>query len=98
MQIERLRELVDILSVRRYPIKFRDLLDRVDYSEATLKRYIRRLRDNGAPLLYDAGTRGYILEKTDDAALQLPGFWFNLTELHSLLAINELIHQLTRAS
>lgn len=95
MQIERLRELVDILSVRRYPITFRDLLDRVDYSEATLKRYIRRLRDNGAPLVYDPDTRGYILEKTDDAALQLPGFWFNLSELHSLLAINELIHQLT---
>ena len=78
MQIERLRELVDILSVRRYPIKFRDLLARVDYSEATLKRYIRRLRDHGAPLHYDADTRGYILEKTDDAALQLPGFWFKI--------------------
>lgn len=95
MQIERLCELVDILSVRRYPITFRDLLSQVDYSEATLKRYIRRLRDNGAPLRYDTGAQGYILDKTDDAALQLPGFWFNLSELHSLLAINEIIHQLT---
>lgn len=95
MQIERLCELVDILSARRYPIKFKDLLSRVDYSEATLKRYIRRLRDSGAPLRYDAGGQGYILDKTDDAALQLPGFWFNLSELHSLLAINELIHQLS---
>ncbi len=95
MQIERLRELIDILSVRRYPIKFRDLLARVDYSEATLKRYIRRLRDDGAPLVYDSSAQGYILDKTDDAALQLPGFWFNISELHSLLAINQLIHQLT---
>lgn len=95
MQIERLRELIDILSVRRYPIKFRDLLSHVDYSEATLKRYIRRLRDSGAPILYDTGAQGYILDKTDDAAVQLPGFWFNLSELHSLLAINEIIHQLT---
>lgn len=95
MQIERLRELIDILSARRYPIKFKDLLSRMDYSEATLKRYIRRLRDSGAPLLYDTEAQGYILDKTEDAALQLPGFWFNLSELHSLLAINEIIHQMT---
>ena len=94
IQIERLQELSDILSARRYPITFRDLLARVDYSEATLKRYIRRLRDNGAPVLYDPDGRGYILDKTHDAACQLPGFWFNISELHALLAINEIIHQL----
>ncbi len=94
IQIERLRELSDILSVRRYPISFRDLLARVDYSEATLKRYIRRLRDNGAPVRYDTDAHGYILDKADDAPRQLPGYWFNISELHALLAINELIHQL----
>ncbi len=82
------------MSVRRYPIPFRDLLARVDYSEATLKRYIKRLRDNGAPLFYDPGAQGYILDKAHDTVLQLPGFWLSISELHALLAINELIHQL----
>lgn len=94
IQLERLIQLSNILSARRYPIPFRDLLDRVDYSEATLKRYIRRLRDHGAPLRYDADTRGYILDRTKSAALHLPGFWFTLSELHALITVNELIDQL----
>ncbi|WP_321491794.1 WYL domain-containing protein [uncultured Desulfobacter sp.] len=94
VQIERLKQLVDILSVRRYPISLQDLHALVDYSQATLKRYIRRLRDDGAPLRFDKEAGGYILDKTDEAALQLPGFWLNISELHALLAINELITQL----
>jgi predicted DNA-binding transcriptional regulator YafY len=93
-QIERIYELIEIISARRYPIKFSDLLALVDYSAPTLKRYIRRARDSGAPIRYDIQIGGYVLDKSDDAAFQLPGLWFNVSELHSLLTIHELINQL----
>ncbi|MDD2463567.1 MAG: WYL domain-containing protein [Desulfobulbus sp.] len=93
-QIDRIHELLSIFYARRYPIKFNDLLALVDYSEPTLKRYIRKLREHGAPLRYDFPTQGYILDTSDDDAFQLPGLWFNVSELHSLLTIHELIDQL----
>jgi len=93
-QIDRLHELLDIFHARRYPIQFKDLLGLVDYSEPTLKRYIRKLRELGAPLHYDFRSQGYILDKTDDESMHFPGLWFNVSELHSLLTIHELIDKL----
>jgi predicted DNA-binding transcriptional regulator YafY len=94
VQIDRIHELLEIFYARRYPIKFHDLHALVEYSEPTLKRYIRKLRDYGAPIRYDAQTGGYVLDKSDNDAFQLPGLWFNVSELHSLLTIHELIDQL----
>ncbi len=91
---ERLQELLQIFYNHRYPIKTNDLLHLVEYSRPTLNRYIKTLRDLGAPLRFDQKAQGYILDKTDDAAFQLPGLWFNVSELQSLLVINELIDQL----
>ncbi|SDP57697.1 helix-turn-helix transcriptional regulator [Desulforhopalus singaporensis] len=93
-QIDRLQELLQIFYTRRYPINLNDLLNLVEYSPATLKRYIKKLREMGAPVRYDFNAQGYVLDKTDDDAFQFPGLWFNVSELHSLLAINELIDQL----
>lgn len=93
-QIDRLQELRQIFEARRYPIKLGDLLAQVDYSPATLKRYIRTLREHGAPIRFDQKTQGYILDKSEGDAFQLPGLWFNVSELHSLLTIHELIEQL----
>ena len=94
VQIDRIHELLEIFYARRYPIKFNDLHALVEYSEPTLKRYIRKLRDYGAPIRYDSQTGGYVLDKSDNDAFQLPGLWFNVSELHSLLTIHELIDQL----
>lgn len=92
-QLDRLHELLAIFYARRYPIKLDDLLTLVDYSKPTLKRYIGKLRSFGAPLRYDFQTQGYVLDKSDNA-VQFPGLWFNISELHSLLTIHELIDQL----
>lgn len=93
-QIDRLHELLAIFYGRRYPIRLNDLLNLVDYSKPTLKRYIRKLREFGAPLRYDQQYQGYVLDKTDDESIQFPGLWFNVSELHSLLTIHELIDKL----
>ena len=93
-QIDRIQELIGLFRARRYPITFNDLLAQVDYSPATLKRYLRTLREHGAPIRYDPRALGYILDKTENDAFQFPGLWFNVSELHSLLTIHELIEQL----
>ena len=93
-QIDRIQELIGLFRARRYPITFNDLLAQVDYSPATLKRYLRTLREHGAPIRYDPKALGYILDKTENDAFQFPGLWFNVSELHSLLTIHELIEQL----
>ena len=93
-QIDRLHELLAIFYSRRYPIKINDLLSLVDYSKPTLKRYIGKLRTFGAPLRYDFQAQGYVLDRTEDDSIQFPGLWFNVSELHSLLTIHELIDQL----
>jgi predicted DNA-binding transcriptional regulator YafY len=94
VQIDRIHELIEIFSARRYPITFNDLLTLVEYSAPTLKRYLHRIRDLGVPIRYDAHTGGYVLDKSDQDAFQVPGLWFNVSELHSLLTIHELINQL----
>ncbi len=93
-QIDRIQELISIFYSRRYPIKLNDLLALVDYSKPTLKRYLATLRDYGAPIRYDPKTQGYVLDKAEDDAMHFPGLWFNVSELHSLLTIHELIEQL----
>lgn len=93
-QIDRIQELIGLFRARRYPITFNDLLAQVDYSPATLKRYLRTLREHGAPIRYDPKALGYILDKSENDTFQFPGLWFNVSELHSLLTIHELIEQL----
>jgi predicted DNA-binding transcriptional regulator YafY len=88
-------ELLTILQSRRYAVTSAELAEELECSIATVKRYISKLRNYyEAPIRYDSELRGYVLDKTDDDAIQFPGLWFNVAELHSLLTIYELIDKL----
>jgi predicted DNA-binding transcriptional regulator YafY len=65
-------------------------------SSATFKRDIEYLRDRlGVPINWDRKTRGYRIESIDETVVsELPGLWFSVTEIHSLLALRELIDDL----
>jgi predicted DNA-binding transcriptional regulator YafY len=72
-----------------------ELTELLECSQPTVKRLIKTLRiEYGAPLVFNRKYGGYILDKSDGESLQLPGLWFNLSELHSLLLIQELLDQL----
>lgn len=88
---ERLFHLHGLLRAARYPVAFDTLREKLEVSAATLKRDIRYLRDHmEAPVIYDRRYNGY---RYDPKApeFELPGIWFNETELHALLAMEQLL-------
>ncbi len=94
-KIDRIHDLLSILHSRKYAVSVSQLTEILECSAPTVKRYIAQLRyEYGAPIRFDAKHRGYILDKSDDESIQFPGLWFNISELHSLLTIHELIDQL----
>ncbi|MFL6714656.1 MAG: helix-turn-helix transcriptional regulator [Sulfurifustis sp.] len=55
-------------------------------------RSIEDLRDYlHAPVEYDRARNGYYLRPGADGPWELPGLWFNASELHALLAAHELL-------
>ena len=94
-RFHRIHDLLAILHGRRYAISLRELTEELECSKATVKRHINALRfEYSAPIRYDKKYGGYVLDKSDEDSLQLPGIWFNISELHSLLLIQELLDQL----
>lgn len=70
---------------------FRRLCDTLEVSPATLKRDIAYMRDfMDAPVLCDRDGSGYRYDQ-DAPAFELPGLWFNDSELYALLASEQLL-------
>lgn len=94
-KFDRIYELHDLLNSRRYPIPMRELEERMECSRPTVKRIIRKLRDEqGAPVRFDRKLNGYILDRTDGDQVELPGLWFSLAELQSLLTVHDLLSRM----
>ena len=71
------------------------LQERLECSRATIIRVIRDMRDClGAPIEYDRDASGYHYNRADGQPYELPGLWFNPSELHSLLAVQRLLAEL----
>ena len=83
-------------------VSFAQLIDALEISPATLKRDLDYLRSQlGAPITYDAGSRGYRFDDPGRSAAaaaassgprhELPGLWFSERELYSLLMAHQLL-------
>ena len=72
---------------------FEEIREILEVSRATLKRDFQYLRDRlNAPILYDREAGGYRFESsTSGPAFQLPGLWFNASEIHALLMMQNLL-------
>lgn len=93
---DRIYELIGILHGCRYAIGVKDLAARLECSVPTVKRYLGKLRNEfGLPVVYNPKYQGYILQKNSDENFELPGLWFNVSELCSLIIIHELIDKLS---
>lgn len=84
------------LAGARRPIPKATLEERLECSPATVKRIIRDMRLYlDAPIEYDREYNGYYYALADgaspDAHFELPGLWFNASELVSLLAMDQLL-------
>ena len=66
-------------------------------SKATFKRDIEYMRDRlNAPISWDRTLRGYIFDQEidDTPSYELPGIWFNQSEILALLSMEALLSQI----
>lgn len=90
-QADRIYQIHHILSAARHPVPLQRLVDELEVSPATVKRDITRMRDfMGAPIPLANEVGGYRYDP-DSPAFELPGLWFNQTELYALLATEQLL-------
>ncbi|MFZ5549667.1 MAG: helix-turn-helix transcriptional regulator [Pseudomonadota bacterium] len=90
---------IELLIKSRGGVSFDDLMGELEVSRATLKRDLQYLRDRmDAPIVYDRDDNVYRFEAGGSArqavAHQLPGVWFNESEIHALLTMHQLIQGL----
>ena len=87
---------IEMLIRNRGHVSFKDMLDELEVSPATLKRDIEYLRDQlGAPIEYDRYLNGYRFgQEFRGEKHELPGLWFNERELYSLLMAHQLLSEL----
>ena len=92
---ERFHLIDQMLSNQRVVTRVQ-FLDALEVSLATFKRDLEYLRDRfAAPIIWDPERRGYCYEA--GAALdqfQLPGLWFNTSEIQALLSMDALLANL----
>ncbi|MES1925873.1 WYL domain-containing protein [Salinisphaera sp. T31B1] len=92
---DRIYALHKQLAGARHPIPKATLEARLECSPATVKRIIRDMRLYlDAPIEYDREYNGYYYAGESDAHFELPGLWFNASELVSLLAMDQLLETL----
>jgi len=88
--------LIDQMLCNQRVVTRARFLEALEVSPATFKRDLEYLRDRlAAPIVWDAELRGYRYEA--GAALeqfQLPGLWFNTSEIQALLSMDALLDNL----
>ena len=90
---ERFYKIEHLLNERRVvPVKV--FLDEIEVSLATFKRDIEYLRSRlHAPIVWDREEGGYRFAEPERGAKkhELPGLWFNASEIHALLTMQHLL-------
>lgn len=92
---ERFYKIEQLLHDRRVA-SFEEIQSELEVSRATLKRDFQYLRDRlNAPIIYDREAGGYRFDAaTGDAkSFALPGLWFNASEIHALLMMQNLLEE-----
>jgi len=91
-RFDRIFELNRILQNARHPVSRRRLEEELECSRATIKRIIEDMRLYlNAPIVYDRERNGYCYDQSEGAMYELPGLWFNASELHALLTVQQLL-------
>ena len=91
---ERFYKIQKMLSEKQV-VTAEQFLKELEVSRATFRRDLEYLRDRlGAPIEWNADLKGYVLNQKSNGKEQLstlPGLWLNESEIHSWLAVIELL-------
>lgn len=87
---------IDQMLTRETVVSLESFLDELEISRATFKRDLEYLRDRlNAPVIWDRDAGGYRYDKpAEGPAFALPGLWFNASEAHALLMMQQLLSEL----
>jgi len=88
--------LIDQMLCNQRVVTRAQFLDTLEVSPATFKRDLEYLRDRlAAPIVWDRERRGYCYEQGEGGEqFQLPGLWFNTSEIQALLSMDALLENL----
>ncbi len=88
--------LIDQMLCNQRVVTRAQFLDALEVSPATFKRDLEYLRDRlAAPIVWDRERRGYCYEQGEGGEqFQLPGLWFNTSEIQALLSMDALLENL----
>ena len=88
--------LIDQMLTSQRVVSRQQFLDALEVSPATFKRDLEYLRDRlMAPIVWDREQRGYRYEQGEAGEqFQLPGLWFNTSEIQALLSMDALLANL----
>ncbi|MCP3671441.1 MAG: WYL domain-containing protein [Gammaproteobacteria bacterium] len=91
-RFDRIFDLHKLLTASRLPVSRRRIEEKLECSRATAKRIIDSMRLYlNAPIKYDREQNGYYYDRSDGEMYELPGIWFNASELHALLSAQQLL-------
>lgn len=91
-RFDRIYDLHKLLSSSRYPVSREKIEQELECSRATAKRIIESMRIYlDAPIKYDRSLNGYYYDRKQQELYELPGLWFNASELHALLSVQQLL-------
>ncbi|MCG7871416.1 MAG: transcriptional regulator [Candidatus Thiodiazotropha lotti] len=94
-RFDRIFELNRIFQSARYPVSRQRLEEELECSRATVKRLIEEMRLYlNAPVVYDRKRNGYHYDAAEGEMYQLPGLWFNASELQALLTVQQLLAEI----
>ena len=91
-RFDRIYDLHKLLSSSRYPVSREKIEEYLECSRATAKRVIESMRLYlDAPIKYDRELNGYFYDREPQDLYELPGLWFNASELYALLSVQQLL-------
>lgn len=91
-RFDRYYTLHSMLRSARRPVAGKLLQEKLQCSRHTLRRVIEKMCAYlHAPIEYDRRANGYYYARTGEHPYELPGLWFNASELYALRAAHELL-------
>jgi predicted DNA-binding transcriptional regulator YafY len=91
-RLDRIYALHKILREARRPVSRRRIAERLECTESTVYRVRHALETHfGAPIESENGTGNLYYARDEVDRFELPGLWFNASELHALLSADQLL-------
>jgi predicted DNA-binding transcriptional regulator YafY len=91
-RLDRIYALHKILCAARRPVSRRQLAERLECTESTVYRVSHALETHfGAPIEREKTTGDLYYAPDEAERFELPGLWFNASELHALLTADQLL-------